>query len=799
MKIIKVNREHTLNEDGLSAGYNMQGGYNTSGFSYSILPLQFNLGQKGNDMQPSIENKSFKFFVGEMVKGFSPYDNKKHQGIIKYLYYTVEDQETPKLVYVHDMDINNIIPLTPDSLKHITAPFPNSNVGNNYLGSGASHVGYDLENYTQPIKESKTIDFNKLISWNDNEIKFDQSTIDSSALYQKVLYDFDKCEIGDLLYEDNAYGVNTKAGKEVARCCIQAGDIDDHAHFVSLEQPEEKEYKILIIDPSTYESYGINAGKANKDMYLSQHNILKSTIARKWVVDYDGEEVVAEWKNNETNGWNNTEAMRQYGSQAVEVIKNIDNHCYIPSALELFTAMKLGDEILDGEIEILSSTQVHSISPEDNNIDDLQDEPIDTYGIHIVSPSKNTDPLVTMAYLGSSCWVKAFYNPYVDNNKKSLRESFDFNSALLSAPEDEIFFSTDNRPNQKIKSSVNSVILDNFIKEYVKKSTIFNRNSEIVEIDENTRCLSSILTNGKLSDPVHTKFQISIVNNKLDIAFKNGVLNDFNNNEKIDVVNLFNTMLFDKGIEFNTLRIRDISMNLRYCPRIKFAYEDLIKYKQFPKHIVIENPIRSQDWNVDDFVFTITSKSDNKTFFDINECLKIKQAFENAGIKHVVFDQKYINEIDYVKLYCSDTTIKLKDFNELYNEVLNNYGQVRFIFSMDPEDADKLMEKIDKNISSDYIRLLPLGNQKKSREMYYCLMVIAFLYFHLHIPIFKDFNKEVRNYTMNGYYPNDENLYSYIKQCMVNIYGGFLVDDEHRERVYFLTQQMINTISHLKG
>ena len=64
--IIELAPIEKMDEDlayGYSANYN-----NNQGFSYKILPLNNNLA-RGNDDQPSKNNKCYKHWVGEVVKG----------------------------------------------------------------------------------------------------------------------------------------------------------------------------------------------------------------------------------------------------------------------------------------------------------------------------------------------------------------------------------------------------------------------------------------------------------------------------------------------------------------------------------------------------------------------------------------------------------------------------------------------------------------------------------------------------------------------------------------------------------
>jgi len=121
-----------LNENwAATAGFSSNWDYNCSGFSYEIKPLSFNLCQKGNDPAPEDKNKSFKYFIGDHVTGYCPYDGKKHEGMIKYVYWQPGGDGTmPKLVYVQDFDNEDTIPLDATSVKHTIMRYSPNEMGN---------------------------------------------------------------------------------------------------------------------------------------------------------------------------------------------------------------------------------------------------------------------------------------------------------------------------------------------------------------------------------------------------------------------------------------------------------------------------------------------------------------------------------------------------------------------------------------------------------------------------------------------------------------------------------------------
>lgn len=429
MKIIKVDHNHNiLNEDGMSAGFTAYG-YNSPGFSYSILPLQFNLSQKDNDPKPAENNKSFKYFPGDMVKGYCPYDKKTHKGIIKYLYFTVEDNDNPQFVYIQDMDNNDTLPLTPDSVKKLVPPTPTSNVGINYLGWGSSHVGYDMQGgVTTPIKESSK--FSSLMTF-DNDEGFEKRKIDIDYEMKKQLYDFDGCKVGDIIYEDDQAGINRLIGRPVAECVIPIMTIDKQAHFVSIDQPEFKMYR-----------------------FFESKEKVPGIIYRKWEVDEDGNEVVGDWKK-ETNGIKNTNKLVKLNNEAAIKVREVSDRCYVPSALELSSALLSLESRGIFDHDIISSTVYYTYSYDDDELSYLlqtntKRKKVYQYGFHTVCGINEDTPLVLGTFLNNGGHVIAFYDPYKkDRRWLALHES---NTNILSFNDDDIF--------DKSKPKTSSEIID---------------------------------------------------------------------------------------------------------------------------------------------------------------------------------------------------------------------------------------------------------------------------------------------------------------------------------------------------
>lgn len=155
--IIKVDKSHILNEEGFAIG---PIGYNNAGFSYAVKPLSTNLSQQGNDNSPKAKNKSFKIFKGDNVKGYCPYDKKIHKGLVKYLYYIPNSDETkPLYVYIQDFENNTIIPITADSASKCKYNYPQPQV-KSFVNKHGSEIDYDLQKYS-PVEENKKFDFNK--------------------------------------------------------------------------------------------------------------------------------------------------------------------------------------------------------------------------------------------------------------------------------------------------------------------------------------------------------------------------------------------------------------------------------------------------------------------------------------------------------------------------------------------------------------------------------------------------------------------------------------------------------------
>lgn len=171
IKIIKVNPQNILpiNEAwAATAGFSTSPDYGNPAFSYEIKPLSFTLCQKGNDPEMLNKNKSFKFFVGDHVSGYCPYDGKKHEGMIKYFYWVPgSDGTMPKFVYIQDFSNEDTIPLEADSIKQtLTRYTPNDLAIKDYYRARDTEIAHDYGASEIPknVFEGKNFDFNNVLN-----------------------------------------------------------------------------------------------------------------------------------------------------------------------------------------------------------------------------------------------------------------------------------------------------------------------------------------------------------------------------------------------------------------------------------------------------------------------------------------------------------------------------------------------------------------------------------------------------------------------------------------------------------
>ena len=170
-KIIKVNPQNILpiNEAwAATAGFSTSPDYGNPAFSYEIKPLSFTLCQKGNDPEMLNKNKSFKFFVGDHVSGYCPYDGKKHEGMIKYFYWVPgSDGTMPKFVYIQDFSNEDTIPLEAESIKQtLTKYTPNDLAVKDYYRARDTEIAHDYgaTEMSKNVFEGKNFDFNNVLN-----------------------------------------------------------------------------------------------------------------------------------------------------------------------------------------------------------------------------------------------------------------------------------------------------------------------------------------------------------------------------------------------------------------------------------------------------------------------------------------------------------------------------------------------------------------------------------------------------------------------------------------------------------
>lgn len=189
-KIIKVTPYqimNPLNEDwAATAGFSSSQDFNCSGFSYEIKPLAFNLCQKGNDPMPEDKNKSFKHFVGDYVSGYCPYDGKKHEGMIKYLYWIPgSDEQIPKLVYVQDFETEDTIPLEGSSIKQTLMKYtPNELAQKDYFRSRDTEIAHDFA-YSGVSRTYEEFDFNS----NEKTLNEQYAYLNEERIMAKKFFD----------------------------------------------------------------------------------------------------------------------------------------------------------------------------------------------------------------------------------------------------------------------------------------------------------------------------------------------------------------------------------------------------------------------------------------------------------------------------------------------------------------------------------------------------------------------------------------------------------------------------------
>ena len=90
-------------------------GTRNNGFQYRILPLSFNLQQKGDDKNNMHIQERDLYNIGDIVDGICLYDNKIHKGTILNIIYD-EKTNNPISVYIMDKKTKQVLPLKYNSL-----------------------------------------------------------------------------------------------------------------------------------------------------------------------------------------------------------------------------------------------------------------------------------------------------------------------------------------------------------------------------------------------------------------------------------------------------------------------------------------------------------------------------------------------------------------------------------------------------------------------------------------------------------------------------------------------------------
>ena len=95
--------------------YNNTGTRN-NGFQYKLMPLSFNLQQKGNSKVYASTDERNKFNIGDIVTGLCLYDSKQHIGYITQIIYD-EKTNKPLSVYIMDYETKFNLPLNYSTLE----------------------------------------------------------------------------------------------------------------------------------------------------------------------------------------------------------------------------------------------------------------------------------------------------------------------------------------------------------------------------------------------------------------------------------------------------------------------------------------------------------------------------------------------------------------------------------------------------------------------------------------------------------------------------------------------------------
>lgn len=180
-------------------------GTRNNGFQYRLVPLSFNLQQKGNDIKNMHIKNRDQYNIGDIVEGKCLYDNKIHFGNILQIIYD-EKTNNPITVYILDKDTKQTLPLKYNTLYKV----------------------YKSELYNEKYNFDKTIQKYLNESFFDDDI-FDQKDDINQDITNigDQYYDY---QIGDIYYEHNI---------PFAVCCGNRSQFKDKMPRFCLLEPNE--------------------------------------------------------------------------------------------------------------------------------------------------------------------------------------------------------------------------------------------------------------------------------------------------------------------------------------------------------------------------------------------------------------------------------------------------------------------------------------------------------------------------------------------------------------------------------
>ena len=178
--------------------YNNTGTRN-NGFQYKLMPLSFNLQQKGNSKSYISTDERNKFNIGDIVTGICLYDSKEHTGYITQIIYD-EKTNKPLSVYIMDYETKFNLPLNYSTLE-----------------IEYKYNLYESFNFDKAIKYCKKL---------KRPLKYIKGLFDD-------LYDIDQetnqeIDLADEIYKQNIGDVLYKNKKPYAICCGLKEDFNDN-------------------------------------------------------------------------------------------------------------------------------------------------------------------------------------------------------------------------------------------------------------------------------------------------------------------------------------------------------------------------------------------------------------------------------------------------------------------------------------------------------------------------------------------------------------------------------------------